>query len=274
MVTVASVGRTGARAYYSNTGTVVDIAAPGGDMRSASTDGILSTLNTGSSAPGADSYAYYQGTSMATPHVAGVAALMLAVKPTLTPDQVETLLKQSVKAFPVACSGCGTGIVNAAAAVSAAQAFVAPVATVTTVAEVESNNTLATAQALSGKLLQVNGSILNTSDTDHYRLSIGAGATLTATLSSGSPAAGNVNLVAYTTSGAVLASTSTGLGQADVMTIRNGGTTAAHPGAAGAARHGHHRRQLWLQPEAGAVRPAAGRGLRRGGGYMPLNRCV
>ncbi|MEJ1335248.1 MAG: S8 family serine peptidase, partial [Candidatus Sedimenticola sp. (ex Thyasira tokunagai)] len=67
--------------------------------------------------------AYYQGTSMATPHVAGVAALMLSVKPELTPGDVENLLKSSARAFPKSCSKCGTGILNAGDAVAAAQAF-------------------------------------------------------------------------------------------------------------------------------------------------------
>ncbi|WP_157267459.1 S8 family peptidase [Azohydromonas aeria] len=116
VVTVAAVGRTGAKASYSNYGAVVDLAAPGGDSGA----GILSTLNAGTSTPGADSYAYYMGTSMATPHVAGVAALMLSRNPTLTPDDVETRLKGAVRPFPGACNGCGTGLLDANAAVDAA----------------------------------------------------------------------------------------------------------------------------------------------------------
>jgi len=223
VVAVAAVGRTGARAYYSNYGSNVDVAAPGGDMRSGTANGILSTLNSGSSAPGADNYAYYQGTSMATPHVAGVAALMLAVKPTLTPDQVESLLKSSARAFPVACSGCGSGLVDALAAVNAAAGFTS---TITTVAEVEANNSLATAQALSGARLLVNGALASTSDTDYFRISVAPGATLTATLNSSS-SAGNPNLVAYTSTGVVLASSAQALGVADVLSIRNSGSTAA-----------------------------------------------
>lgn len=116
VVTVAATGKTGGRASYSNFGTVVDVAAPGGDGSS----GILSTLNAGASTPSADSYASYQGTSMATPHVAGVVALMYAVKPSITPDQVESILKSTARSFPASCSQCGSGIVNAAAAVAAA----------------------------------------------------------------------------------------------------------------------------------------------------------
>jgi serine protease len=122
VVVVAAVNRSGGRAYYSNFGSIVDVAAPGGAMNVSTGNGVLSTLNTGTTTPGNDAYAYYQGTSMATPHVAGVAALMLSVNPSLTPAQVETSLRNTTRAFPATCSQCGTGIVNARAAVVAAQA--------------------------------------------------------------------------------------------------------------------------------------------------------
>lgn len=120
VITVAATGRNGGKAYYSNYGSIVDIAAPGGSMNTGSADGILSTLNTGKQQAVADTYAHYQGTSMATPHIAGVAALMLAANPALTPDQVESLLKSSARTFPAPCTGCGTGLVDANAAVQAA----------------------------------------------------------------------------------------------------------------------------------------------------------
>lgn len=120
VVTVASTNRNGGRAYYSNYGSIVDVAAPGGDTASGSANGVLSTLNTGSTSPGSDSYAFYQGTSMAAPHVAGVAALMMSVDSTLTPTDVESMLKSTARAFPATCSQCGAGIVDAAAAVNAA----------------------------------------------------------------------------------------------------------------------------------------------------------
>jgi len=127
VVTVAATGKNGGRAYYSNYGNIVDLAAPGGSMNTGATDGIVSTLNTGSQTALADTYKYYQGTSMATPHVSGVVALMLSANPALTPDQVESLLKSSVRAFPQPCASCGTGLLDAAAAVQAAVNFTAPV---------------------------------------------------------------------------------------------------------------------------------------------------
>jgi subtilisin family serine protease len=119
VISVASIGDGGSRAPYSNYGTGVDVAAPGGDMSRGSTVGILSTYNSGSTTPGSDSYAYLQGTSMAAPHVAGVAALLYAAKPTITPTEVEAVLKANVRPFPGSCSGCGTGLVDATLALAA-----------------------------------------------------------------------------------------------------------------------------------------------------------
>ena len=68
-------------------------------------------------------YTVTTGTSMATPHVSGVVALMLQANPALTPDQVKSLLAQS--ATPVAgcpADQCGAGLVNAYNAVAAALA--------------------------------------------------------------------------------------------------------------------------------------------------------
>jgi serine protease len=121
VINVAATNRSGGRAYYSNYGTSVDVAAPGGAMNSANDpNGVLSTYNTGTTTPGSDSYGYSQGTSMAAPHVAGVAALILQKKPNATPDEVESILKTTTRTFPATCTNCGTGIVDAAAAVAKA----------------------------------------------------------------------------------------------------------------------------------------------------------
>lgn len=118
VVSVASVGRNGGRASYSNFGNLVDVAAPGGEQRTGTSDGVLSTLNSGQTSPAGDIYAYYQGTSMAAPHVAGAAALLYSVNPDITPAEVESVLETTARSFPSTCSGCGTGIVDAAAAVA------------------------------------------------------------------------------------------------------------------------------------------------------------
>ena len=69
-------------------GSIIEISAPGGETESLTRNGVLSTLNTGTQGPGADAYVYYQGTSMAAPHVAGVASLLYSLKPSLTPAEV------------------------------------------------------------------------------------------------------------------------------------------------------------------------------------------
>lgn len=125
VITVAATGSTGSRAYYSNYGSMVEISAPGGDSHLGKT--VLSTLNSGITTPTADSYAFYQGTSMAAPHVAGVVSLMFSINPNLTPSQVISLLQTNATRFPAGStcntSTCGAGIVNAAASVAAAKAL-------------------------------------------------------------------------------------------------------------------------------------------------------
>jgi serine protease len=118
VIAAAANGKTGARASYSNYGALIDVTAPGGD----GSYGVLSTLNTGSTTPGSETYdGTYMGTSMASPHVAGVAALILSVA-NKTPAEVESILKSSARALPGACTGgCGAGIVDAYAAVQAAK---------------------------------------------------------------------------------------------------------------------------------------------------------
>ena len=147
VITVASIGRDGSRAYYSNfssppsnlTPAQVTLAAQGGDMLRPATfePGILSTLNAGLTTPditpAGSNYVYYQGTSMATPHAVAAVALMLARNPNLTPAQVKTILSApaSLTSFPgfagsaivgatvdcAASANCGAGILNAKLAV-------------------------------------------------------------------------------------------------------------------------------------------------------------
>ncbi|WP_071900102.1 S8 family serine peptidase [Cystobacter ferrugineus] len=115
VLAVASVSSSGSRSWFSNYGPTVALAAPG--------ESIYSTHNTGTTVPGSDKLSYLSGTSMAAPHVAGVAALMLSANPSLAVDAVTSLLRSSSKPFPASCTGCGIGIVDAAAAVNAAIAY-------------------------------------------------------------------------------------------------------------------------------------------------------
>jgi serine protease len=133
VVAIAAIDRQGNRASYSNFGTLVDVGAPGGETATQA-DGVLSTLNTGTQTQGSATYAFYQGTSMATPHVAGLAALMLGLNSSLTPAQVETFLKDNTRPLAGSCTGgCGTGLVNAVATLQAVGGGgnVAPVANYT-----------------------------------------------------------------------------------------------------------------------------------------------
>lgn len=112
VVTVGATAEDGSRAAYSNYGSVVDIAAPGGDMSNG--EGILSTVNSGQTTPENPTYAFYQGTSMATPLVSGVVALMRGNGNSLTPERIEEALKDTTFRQPVRCpEGCGTGILDA-----------------------------------------------------------------------------------------------------------------------------------------------------------------
>jgi serine protease len=231
VVTVASVGRTGAKAYYSNFGAAVDIAAPGGDMSTGAANGIYSTLNGGSTSPGANTYAYYQGTSMAAPHVAAVAALMLARNSSLTPDEVETKLKSTARAFPGTCSQCGSGIVDANAAVTSVLSLVPiiinpfPITVITAVAEVEPNNSLASAQTVSALFANVNGVVSLPSDADYYKVSIAPGKTLKAVLTP--PSGADYDLYAYNSGGNLIAWSGNLTGETDSVDVTNSSASAA-----------------------------------------------
>ncbi|MHC4452868.1 MAG: S8 family serine peptidase, partial [Planctomycetota bacterium] len=127
VVSVSAVGPTKELAPYSNFGNSVDVAAPGGDMSEdldgdGQLDGVLSTLSQ-------DFflfpyiYDYYQGTSMASPHVAGVASLMKGLNPDLTPAGFDALLVSGELTDDLGASGrddrYGHGLINAIKAVTA-----------------------------------------------------------------------------------------------------------------------------------------------------------
>ncbi|MBI5245200.1 MAG: S8 family serine peptidase, partial [Elusimicrobia bacterium] len=130
VIDVAATDKAGNKADYSNSGATVAVSAPGGELAYFNDpNGILTTNNYSKvstptpTTPG-DTYDTAEGTSESAPVVAGVASLMLSVKPTLTPAQVRNILMATATPFPDTSdcnvTTCGAGIVNAAAAVAMA----------------------------------------------------------------------------------------------------------------------------------------------------------
>ena len=112
VVAVSAVDAQKAKADFSNHGPSVDLAAPGVDIWSTGPGGVHWSLS---------------GTSMASPHVAGVAALAKAVAPDLSPDLVEIALEGSATdlGVPGPDAVYGRGLVDAMAAVEAAEGLAA-----------------------------------------------------------------------------------------------------------------------------------------------------
>jgi len=88
VLAVAATNKNDVKSYYSNYGTWVDIAAPGGELETTNEDptAVLSTFPN-------DNYGVFQGTSMACPHVSGVAALVVSkYAGNITSDELRTKL--------------------------------------------------------------------------------------------------------------------------------------------------------------------------------------
>jgi serine protease len=129
---VISVGALDAlkqKTSYSNYGANLSLAAPGGDLTQSTTgtgypDGIYSTLAAWSGTTRVASFGAMTGTSMASPHVAGVIALMRYVNPAITPEEIDTLLVQGKLTDDINTSGrddaTGYGLINARKAVDEA----------------------------------------------------------------------------------------------------------------------------------------------------------
>jgi len=109
VMTVASVRKDGAKADYSSFGTRVALAAPGGSTDAGPSTLLYSTDNSGTTTPGVDMYGYKQGTSFAAPQAAGIASLMLAVNPFLSPRQLIERMKAGARPHVVTgLAACGT----------------------------------------------------------------------------------------------------------------------------------------------------------------------
>jgi subtilisin family serine protease len=141
VVAVSAIGAQRVKSEYSSYGSgVVAVTAPGGDW--AQPSGVSSSGCVLSTVPGG--YGYLCGTSMAAPHVAGVAALLASVRPEAGPEELATLLRNQAEPLPcpsgnvdrddpaAACPGqagdafYGHGLVDALAAVTAQPAAARP----------------------------------------------------------------------------------------------------------------------------------------------------
>lgn len=114
IINVGATNRAGSKASYSNFGSKITIAAPGGESGD-----YVTTGNTGTTTPAQATYVGTSGTSFAAPTVTGVIALMLAIRPELDLGAVVKILQATARPFPDAtCTtfSCGAGIVDAAAA--------------------------------------------------------------------------------------------------------------------------------------------------------------
>lgn len=109
VIAVAALRHVGTKVGFSDLGAAVAISAPGGNCvnvtpGSACLYPILSTTNMGATTPEgpgySDSFRISLGTSFSAPLVAGTAALMLSVRPTLTPAQVRSFLRGTSRPFP------------------------------------------------------------------------------------------------------------------------------------------------------------------------------
>jgi len=122
VLAVVALGPDLQLASYTNLGTAVGLAAPGGGQRFDyfvdGSAGVLST--TWDFVHQKASYAFYEGTSMATPHVSGVAALVLAANPGMTGAQLRTRLQSTAVDLgpPGPDDIYGYGLVNAYNAVN------------------------------------------------------------------------------------------------------------------------------------------------------------
>jgi serine protease len=129
VLAVSAVDIEARKAAYSNFGAWIDMAAPGGDLQrdlngDSFPDGVLSTYVDDRDGDPKPRYAFLQGTSMASPHVAGIVALMRSAAPGLGAQEIENLLRNGMLTDDLGPPGrddtYGHGLVNAAKAVSAA----------------------------------------------------------------------------------------------------------------------------------------------------------
>jgi len=132
VISVSAMDFNKLRAPYSNFGPRIDVGAPGGNPRADENqdqypDGVLSAVVDPSNGTLKPAWNFNVGTSMASPHVAGVFALMRAVHPTISPSDIDSLLASGSITQDLGAAGrddiYGHGFIDALKAVQEAQSL-------------------------------------------------------------------------------------------------------------------------------------------------------
>ncbi|MFZ5843446.1 MAG: S8 family serine peptidase [Pseudomonadota bacterium] len=208
-ITVGSTTSSDGMSSFSNYGSCVDIFAPGSSIVSA---GISSNTAT----------ATLSGTSMASPHVAGAAALYLYANPTATPSAVTSALVNNASSNKISGIPSGPNKLLSTVFLNGGNPPPPPPPPSGS-SETEPNNSTSAANAIaSGQTL--NGTMASSSDTDYFKLTLGAGKTLTATLTPNSSS--DYDLIVYNSNGTEIGRSEKGTGQVDTVTVTNTGTSA------------------------------------------------
>ncbi len=165
VVSVSAVDYAANLAIYSSYGSTIDVAAPGGDATvdlnsDDRGDGVFSTLGSDGSGTINMVYGINQGTSMAAPHMSAVAALMKALRPEMTPDELDAFLASGQITTDIGDPNFfGAGLIDAQKAVLAAHTGAVPTLLSVNPSLVSLGSALAGATITAGKVGETSGEL-------------------------------------------------------------------------------------------------------------------
>lgn len=216
VINVAASDHDGELAYYSNYGPSITITAPGGDVSETESYGLLSTTR---SAAGSDAFNNTDGTSNAAAVVSGVLALMLEGNPTMSTEDIVAALRKTTHETLDYCQelGCGMGLINANDAVRGVRSPPYYV-------ETEPNDSVARASQTVTAPGILQGTMGTSTDWDFFRVSVGAGKTLKATLQPN--ANSDYDLYVYSDPMTLVGYSANASGMSDYVFVPNTSSTA------------------------------------------------